>query len=141
MQAPGFNMLNTLLTCAPAATDLGPLLSDTALVSRCLELLDDRRLLVAAKALLTVGLLAPRAHYLLLFACEKNLVTKFMCVGASAAGGEGATEAEREAKEYAQQCQAVVRTALLASVPQTLDKARSELFETSNHCFKVRKPD
>ena len=120
VQTPGFNMVNTLLACAPATTHLGPLFSDTALVSRCLELLDDRRLLVAAKALLTLGLLTPRAPYLLLFASQKHLLTKFMCVGSTSAAGEGASEAEREAKEYAQQCQAVVRGALLAAGPQAM---------------------
>ena len=83
-------MLNHLLATTSAhsaATVTAALKSDTALATRCLDLFEDRKLIVAAKALLSLALAAPRAPYLLLFACEKSLLTRFMridCEGANA---------------------------------------------------------
>ena len=109
-------MLNHLLATTSAhsaATVTAALKSDTALATRCLDLFEDRKLIVAAKALLSLALAAPRAPYLLLFACEKSLLTRFMridCEGANA-----------DVKAYTQQCQAAMRAALLASAPCVLD--------------------
>jgi hypothetical protein len=129
LQLAGLNVLNVLLAQPPSPDIHAPLLSDGPLIARALDLLDTSRLegsrleesrrkvLVAAKALLTISLLVPHSPDLLLFACEKSLLTRFMRVGAEAA--------DSDVKEYALQCQATLRAGIVNSVPPILDSVRS----------------
>jgi hypothetical protein len=122
LQAPGFNILNTLLAHGPAAAATS-LASDAALTERCLALLDDRRALIAAKALLALALLVPNSHASLLLACQQNLLTRFVRVGT-----EGGSSTAEGVKEYAQQCQAALRAAVLAEVPRIMEAVRASSF-------------
>lgn len=131
LQLAGLNVLNVLLAQPPSTDIHAPLLTDEPLIARALDLLDTSRLegsrleesrrkvLVAAKALLTISLLVRRSPDLLLFACEKSLLTRFMRVGADAA--------DSDVKEYALQCQATLRAGIVNSVPRILDSVRSTL--------------
>jgi hypothetical protein len=94
------------------------LLSDQSLVTRVLDLLNDaRRPYVAAKALLMLSLLVDASSNLLLVGCELHMLTRFLRLDTAAW--------DTEPKEYVQQCQAVLRTSVLRSVPLILHQVCS----------------
>lgn len=112
LQIHGLNALSLVLEHSSRDPPAG-LIADQGLVTRILDLLNDaRRPYVAAKALLALSLLVEASTELLLVACELHMLTRFLRLD---------TETwDSEPKEYAQQCQAVLRTSVLRSVPRIL---------------------
>lgn len=134
VQLQGLNVLNLLLSQAPTAACHGALAAGPHLMQACLGLLQPpnleasraeearRKLFVAAKALLCLGLLLPHAHALLAEACEQELLTSFPKVGVAAATVEAK---DGELKQYAARCQGVLRDGIITAVPAILQAVRS----------------
>lgn len=117
MQIHGLNTLNLAL----AHQDPPPpaLISDASLTARTLDLLNDaRRPYVAAKALLALSMLVHRGGAALAGACEAHLVPRALALEPAA---------DAEALAYVQQCQAVLRGAVLEGVACTLREVRIAL--------------